>query len=480
MVKGKPNRQAAAALEPVDRSAADILLPSLDGIDRVIAECSFFLKNADEASPPQKRSRVEGTDNSTTAEPDTQGASVKADLFSAMLSVHLSGLHEAITNLGLQLLPALHEISRRLLILLTTPLLASTEAWELCAVLCLYYRAGASNIVRELVEFLLNHHGVLILDNWCLVHQELSEWMFSTTREGLSAYLSEGNNFEAVVERTERKLRSFRYMLLAAGDSIPSEVLQAFAFRFSHEMIEEGMGLVSRESEEVRIAIQALDRGSAQPVHWHLLCEWKAECLLILDTMVAQLRVVDPSLLSCCSAAVERAFETCHRGFQVVPTRLMMEHKEDIDLAISSAPIAAAILAAATQLSHSVRLITYPAVIPLKPSAEALVVQPRQRRIFVEVETPSPLLFGIEETHSVAVTEALPAVVAPPPAVVAPPPSVHSVQPLSQSVSVAPPAPPPAPRQTLVAHQEKSKPAAAAPLHTHSDDIDLPEIDLND
>eukprot|EP00796_Vickermania_ingenoplastis_P004025 gene4025-2879_t len=471
----KEERQAPKERSKTVATAADTLDETLKSIDAVVAEASVFLQ--EQSRPDAKRRRVDDTSSANEAlTPET----AKAELFSAMLSLHLESMCQGVSALGLQLLPALPELTRRLLTLVSTPLVSCAEAWEACAMVALYYGVGTVNMVREIVEFVLREPGVLLLDCPCVVHPELMELLvIRPTSSGAdkSSFLASAMNMEAVMERTERKLRSLRLMLAAAGEALDPAILRQFGVRFCHEIIQEGILPVgSGVTDDVKMALSAF-QSSAVQVQWRVPSEWKPECILLLDTLLGLLRPAEPEMLRCSTSLLFETFLVAQRGMVRLPTYLLRDYNERPGEVLPDGYVGAAALAAATQLRRTLQLMQHPTVLPLKGSQESIAVERRQRRVFVScndgapAETTGPSM----STPAMAAPEPVPVNVATPSQGPA-----RFTYGASVSATATPPGEAPRPAAVKQAASAPPPPATSALPAVTQDEEELPDIDLDD
>lgn len=400
--------------------AAEVVIYQVP-IDKVLEEPFLAIDNiiAEAFTYSHKQATSVGTNKRFCAESEkgkdkTIENMAKRDIFTATLFLPLQRIGNAISSYGMQLLPAVHEISRRLLTLVSSSMLACAEAWEMCARLCLYYGVGAVPVLREVVDFVLREPGVLLLDCPCFVLPELMEYLLLSMSPPPSNKIKNSTgtpllspathrlsrsqqDMDAVLEQTERKLRSLRLMIAAAGDALNPASLQQFALRFSQEIIQDGILNLSSQAGDVAFtAIQAFQHHRAatggttvvsqNPIHWKIPSEWKAECVLLLDTLLAALRPVDMELLRSATLLVQTLYASTQRGMMLVPNHQLHSYQECVGETLSYPEVGASTLAAVTQLERTLLLLRHPPLLPAKSVPATIVVEQRQRRIFVEPE----------------------------------------------------------------------------------------------
>lgn len=411
--KAAPKKPYVAAAEVVLQqiSIQKVLEEAFLAIDNIIGEASAFSHKQTISVGTSKRFCAESErGNERTIENLS-----KRDFFTATLFLPLQQIGSAISTYGLQLLPAIHEISRRVLTLVSSPLLACAEAWETCARLCLYYGVGAVPVLREVVDFVLRESGVLLLDCPCFVIPELMEYLLfsmsppptnkvknstGTPLLSPSTYrLSRSQqDVDALLEQTERKFRSLRLMLAAAGDALNPVSLQQFSLRFSQEIVQDGLlSLSSSPTNDLQTAISAFQHyrtesgggtvSNLNTVQWRIPSEWKAECVLLLDTLLGALRPVDMELLRSATLLAQSLYASTQRGMLMVPNHQLHRYQESVGETLSYPEVGASTLAAVTQLQRTLLLLRHPPFLPQSTIPETILMEQRQRRIFLEGES---------------------------------------------------------------------------------------------
>lgn len=413
MVKSKTVMQKGGekAKEVVEQQlpVEKVLEEAFMAMDKVIAEASTYSHTISESMPPNKRLCTE----TSKSKNNTAEMVLKRDLFTAALLLPLQQIAYAISTYGSQLLPAIHEISSRLLRLVSSPLLACAEAWESCARLCLYYGVGAVPVLREVLDFVLREPGVLLLDCPCCVTPELMEYLMwcatlssgngrHSTSPPLSvaahSFTKSQDDMDALLEQTERKLRSLRLMVTAAGDAVDLLTMQQFAFRFSQEIIQDGILPLPCKNSDLQMTMNVFQGNRAEAgngnllannvrVQWRIPSEWKAECVLLLDTLLGALRPTDMDLLRSATLLVQTLYAHLQRGSEMIPSNCLHTCRESPGETLSYPEIGASTLAAVAQLQRTLFLMRHPPLLPSKSIPLSIVLEERKKRIFVEKET---------------------------------------------------------------------------------------------
>lgn len=400
-------------------SVEKVLEESFLALDKVIADASTYSHTISESMPPNKRLCTE----SAKSKDKTAERVLKRDLFTASLVLPLQQIARAISAYGSQLLPVIHEISSRLLRLVSSPLLACAEAWECCARLCLYYGVGAVPILREVMDFVLREPGVLLLDCPCCVTPELMEYLvwcatLSSVKGGHSttpplsfaahSFSKSQDDMDALLEQTERKLRSLRLMVTTAGDAVDLHTMQQFALRFSQEIIQDGILPLPCRNSDLQMTMNFFqdhrtDSGNSNTssntvrVQWRIPSEWKAECVLFLDTLLGALRPTDMELLRSATLLVQALYANLQRGLEMIPSNCLHTYRESPGETLSYPEVGASTLAAVAQLQRTLFLMRHPPLLPSKSVPTPIVLEERKKRIFIEKET---VLQCAEVSHS--------------------------------------------------------------------------------
>lgn len=498
MSASKRDKKKGGNAKPKERIFQNVTVGNLfesafSGIDNVIDEGSSFVSSAS-----TKRLRFESSPSSLKN--SESEAERKGEILGAMLSVHLKDLTQIVCGSGLQVLPALNEITRRLLTLIASSLLSSAEVWEVCAFVTVYYGIGTANMVQEIVDFLLREPGVLLLDCPCIVQPVITEtFLLSLPPEQPSKAFPDGDRFGVAMERTERKLRALRLMLAASGEGLESNSLRQFAFRFLHEIVEDGM-LPSKDTETDDVqraanalqttALQSPQQNRVQRLRWRIPSEWKTECILMLDTLLKLIRPVDLDMLSCASSLINETYAAAHRGMLQLPTHLL--GPSDMQLhgqVLPTAHVGPSILAAVLELRHTLQLLRHPPLIASHRSVDpsAVVVESRTRKYFIDEEKRAESI-PLDQSSSLqqqgtAVPHITSSVANSFPQAVEPLPTSEPKIVMKPKAPNAPKASEPLPiPQTNESSNliSASSPQPSSPLDMDDEDDDLPDIYLGD
>ncbi|KAL7700991.1 hypothetical protein N2W54_003775 [Lotmaria passim] len=314
-----------------------------------------------------KRPRVEEvTSAAATAALAAAQTSSRLDVFAVTSALQYQTLCCAVATFGLQLLPSLEDISKRVTLAVLTPALSTPEAWETFAVLCSTYRAGMAQAVNEVVESLLREPGVLLIDAPQLVpawyaKTHIHVWPGACATNaatvalgGLLAFAEEQKMRDASAadstsasfspmlhlarvhtDRVARKLRALMEVVYAVGDYVPASSLQQLALRHAMEVMEGGVLPCYRgtaESGEDNVAaFKATDaennssasasehsRPSEGVLRWRVPPAWHAVCVQLLEAFLFTIRPAVPAqLLVSAARVIDVVSGRLHRG---VPT----------------------------------------------------------------------------------------------------------------------------------------------------------------
>ncbi|KAG5480140.1 hypothetical protein CUR178_06193 [Leishmania enriettii] len=406
-------------------------------------------------SPPLKRARDDPVGGVARLTASAAAKGSRLDVFAATSTLQYQALCAAVSAYGLQLLPSLEEILKRVALAVLTPCLSTPEAWETLAMLCTTYRAGAAHVLTELLESFLREPGVLLLDapqlvpTWyaeTFVHLPPSAIASNTATAALGGLLSfaedqklreetDESAQQAVrihTERTARKLRALVDMLYATGEYVPVATLQQTALRHAMEVVEGGVlpcYLSEQECNEAFSAASALpgtaagNSTGAVVLRWRVPAAWHAVSLQLLEAFLFTCRPGLPAqLLVTTTRAISVLAARLHRGVPLLSAGEESSQdgsKEAASVALPPLPVTSAVGASVVRLGHVLQLLRHPVVLPPFQPAQ-LVVERAKRRILVLAEPAA------------APATSAPAVPVPPPA--------ESVA--ARSAGVAPPTPP--------------------------------------
>jgi hypothetical protein len=453
----RPSLTASAATTVTAQEALQAALERLDAVAQEAHAYTQQLKSAAAATthvdvaasaslassaPTHKRPREaeeakEGEESTTAAAAAL--SSSRLDVFAVTSAPAHRTLCNAVAAFGLQLLPSLEDISRRVTLSVLTPALSTAEAWETLAVLCTAYRAGMAHAVSEVLDSLLREPGVLLLDAPQLVPTWYAETFIhvlpeaatnsSTTALGGLLAFAEDQQMRVVVpsssssslmlsraqvhtDRAERKLRALADIVAATGAYVSSTTLQQFALRHLMEVVEGGVVPCYRsaaESGEVNVASFSTtgastsankittgshtavnsSSSSSQVLRWRVPPAWHAACLQLLETFLFVLRPAVPAqLLVTASLVLNVVSGRLHRGIPVLnpqdPASSPHRDPEDVrQSAAASAPLSVshAVNAATVRLGHMLHLLRHPVVLaPYQPPQ--LTLEKAKKRVW--------------------------------------------------------------------------------------------------
>lgn len=366
----------AAVTVTVKSSVMEVLGHALSSLDEVAQEshrrrqrqalntAACAASTAAAAAASRKRGREEDGDAATAA-PAAPSSSSLSGVYAAMALPYYETIETAVAAYGLQLLPVLHEVVRRVGLAASTPALASPESWETAAMLCAYFGAGpAARMVEELLEGLVRARGVFFFDAPCVTGEEsaaaaaasggnsngdgqqlLARLSLAEVRGDIAqgkdaaATTSSNSNSNAqqhqqrakALEAAARKLAALAGMLTAVGPYVPSALLQRAALRFTQEVVEGG--ILSLDAA-VAAAIAATPhgqqggaaaaeraaaaRGQQSRIFWRVPAACQAPCLEVLDALL-MLRGMPAELAVCAGRTVAEVMASLGRGALVCP-----------------------------------------------------------------------------------------------------------------------------------------------------------------
>ncbi|CAG9573329.1 conserved hypothetical protein [Leishmania major strain Friedlin] len=526
-------------------TAEEVLHAALEQLDSIAQEAHVYTQQlkaaelngaaAEATSPPFKRARDDPASGETRLAASTAAKGSRLDVFAAMSALQYQALCAAVAACGLQLLPSLEEILKRVALAVLTPWLSTPEAWETLAMLCTTYRAGAAHALTELLESLLREPGVLLLDApqlvpaWyaeAVVHVLPSAMASNAATAALGGLLTlaedqqlREESAESVqqavhihTERTARKLRALVDMLYAAGGYVPTATLQQMALRHAMEVVEGGVlpcylseqeyseafntastfpgtaAAAASSSSFVGAAATAGDSTSAAVLRWSVPAAWHAVSLQLLEAFLFTCRPGLPAqLLVTATRAINVLAARLHRGVPLLSTSQdpnstadpnQDRSKKATSVALPLLPATVAVGAAVVRLGHVLQLLRHPVVLPPLQPAQ-LVVEKAKRRTFVSVEPAAAPV-----TSAPAAPAAPPAetVAAPSARVTTTPPPQQQPQPVVPTVAAPAVAPAPTAALPRTPQQQPVKPAPPPqpPAVVDSPDDDIPDIVMDD
>ncbi|CBZ26799.1 conserved hypothetical protein [Leishmania mexicana MHOM/GT/2001/U1103] len=522
-------------------TAEEALHAALEQLDSIAQEAHVYTQQqkaaalnsaaAEATSPPFKRVRDDPAGGTARLTASTAAKGSRLDVFAAMSALQYQALCAAVAAYGLQLLPSLEEILKRVALAVLTPWLSTPEAWETLAMLCTTYRAGAAHALTELLESLLREPGVLLLDApqlvpaWyaeAVVHVLPSAMASNAATAALGGLLTlaedqqlREESAESVqqampihTERTARKLRALVDMLYAAGGYVPTATLQQMALRHAMEVVEGGVlpcylseqeyseafntvstfpgtAAAASSSSFVGAGATAGDSTGAAVLRWSVPAAWHAVSLQLLEAFLFTCRPGLPAqLLVTTTRAINVLAARLHRGVPLLSTLQDPNStadpsqdggKKTMSVALPLLPVTAAVGAAVVRLGHVLQLLRHPVVLPPLQPAQ-LVVEKAKRRTFMLTEPPAAT------------------VAAPSARVTTPPPQQQQLRPVAPTVAA--PAVVPAPAASLprtsapkptppvevrpAPQPVKPAPPPQPPAVVDSTDDDIPDIVMDD
>ncbi|KAG5506055.1 hypothetical protein GH5_05737 [Leishmania sp. Ghana 2012 LV757] len=432
---------AASTHTVTAQEALHVVLEQLDSIAREAHAYTQQLKAVaqngaavEATSPPLKRARDDPVGGVARLTASAAAKGSRLDVFAAMSTLQYQALCAAVSAYGLQLLPSLEEILKRVALAVLTPCLSTPEAWETLAMLCTTYRAGAAHVLTELLESFLREPGVLLLDAPQLVPTWYAEtfvhlppWAIGSNTAtaalgGLLSFAEDQRLREETdesaqqaarihTERTARKLRALVDMLYATGEYVPVATLQQTALRHAMEVVEGGVlpcYLSEQECNEAFSAASALPGTAAASasssvvgaaaagnstgavvLRWRVPAAWHAVSLQLLEAFLFTCRPGLPAqLLVTTTRAISVLAARLHRGVPLLSAGEESSQdgsKEAASVALPPLPVTSAVGASVVRLGHVLQLLRHPVVLPPFQPAQ-LVVERAKRRIFVLAE----------------------------------------------------------------------------------------------
>ncbi|GET88286.1 hypothetical protein, conserved [Leishmania tarentolae] len=530
-------------------TAEEALHVALQQLDSIAQEAHVYIQQrkaatlngpeVEGASPPFKRARDDsaGSEARLTAFAAAKGS--RLDVFAAMSTLQYQALCATVAAYGLQLLPSLEEILKRVVLAVLTPWLSTPEAWETLAMLCTTYRAGAAHALTELLESLLREPGVLLLDApqlvpaWyaeTFVHVMPSAMASNAAAAALGGLLtlaedqrlreeSAESSQQAVhihTERTARKLRALADMLYASGGYVPTATLQQMGLRHAMEVVEAGVlpcylseqeyseafstasafpgTAAAASSSFVGATAMAGNSTSAAVLRWRVPAAWHAVSLQLLEAFLFTCRPGFPAqLLVTTTRAINVLAARLHRG---VPHLSALKDpnstadpnqegcKKATSVALTLLPVPAAVGAAVVRLGHVMQLLCHPVVLPPFQPVQ-LVVEKAKRRTFVLAESAAAAVTSAPAAPSTPPVET---VTAPSARATTPPPPQHQPRPVASTAAAPAAVLPPTPASESTSPLEvrpapqsvKPTPPPQPPAVVDGTDDDIPDIVMDD
>ncbi|KPA78170.1 hypothetical protein ABB37_06342 [Leptomonas pyrrhocoris] len=483
-----------------------------------------FSASSSSTVPPHKRPREDGddiTDSKAAQAVVVTAASLsnsRLDVFAATSTLQYRTLCTAVAAFGLQLLPSLEDVSKRVTLAVLTPALSTPEAWETFAMLCTTYRAGMAHPVNEIMESLLREPGVLLLDAPQLVPAWYAETYVhvlpggcaanttTATFGGLLSFAedqkvrdtsSESAPVQHLVrvhtDRAARKLCALVDIIYAAGGYVPSSTLQQMALRHVMEVVESGVLPCYRsasESGEETVAVfhtssaaapttpstsghaEASSEGAQHVLRWRVPPAWHAVCLQLLEAFIFTIHPAVPAqLLVAVSHIMNVVSARLHRGVPVLcdddaPSTEEPNEGATKETMAPPLPVSHAVNAAVVRLGHVLHLLQHPVVLaPYQPPQ--LTLEKAKRRVWsVDTEatasTPTATAVAVVEQKDASPPTSAQTAAAVPVAPVQAPPTLGA----APVTAAAPPTPSSAPsveRTQLAVKPTPAVPPAATP-----------------
>lgn len=343
-------------------------------------------------------------------------------VYAAMAAPHFEAISRTVALYGLQLLPSLDDILKRVAIAVSTPHLSSAEAWQALATLSLAYRAGTTTVVAEVMEALLREDGMLLLDAPQFVARgpaalqprtaggatatanSTSRSSSSTTNNAADATtISEASRVAsaAAAARVAAMLESLCTTLYATGPFLPSVLLQQFAGRLAVEVIDQAL-LCCDTSDGWKTAQENPRGNSACGV---VPAAWRAPCLHLLEACIFLCRPAVPAaLVATVSRAISSFTGHLHRGVPLLASSAAASEEEAVHAAVGGPAEYLAVMEAVVRLGHTLQLLRHPVVLPLFVAPQMTAVERVRCRQFrstsveppqtTEERTVAPLLNG--------------------------------------------------------------------------------------
>lgn len=477
-------------------TAKAVLQAALDGLDAVSIESQHHQRKLRAAHPSEDgvtevvatatSGDVVGMKRSRSAAEVAQQPDRTDEVYAAMSCGHYETICTAVAAFGLQLLPSLDDIIRRVGLAVATPLLASAESWETAAMICTYYRAGSLRLLEELLEMLLREPGVFLLDAGCVVPACLSVTSSGCRTTNSAANMSPMPADVIVYEhRVRRKLQALCQMLLATGPCLPPAKLQQVALRIATEVVEQGILAHRQDDEASHLAASPPHGGTTAAVpllRWRVPVTWQADCLHLLRTLLLVCKPIPSEVSVCAMRVVQEVMASLHRGSVVRPATASAPDQDATtareESSVSTDPLLPKfssrrdLLVAAVELQAALCVWRHPAV-ATQYTVPQPVVERIKRRVFVVDDTPhpTPTTVGGMECSAVSTPSPVASVAAP-----------HRAG--ADVVAQAPVVPPPEPGPVATAPSQRPPPTrqhctpVAPTILSEADD--LPDIDMTD
>ncbi|KAG8340687.1 hypothetical protein TRVL_08485 [Trypanosoma vivax] len=271
--------------------ADDILNDTLSALDAIVADAQRYLKEQEECGGARASSHRKD-----------------CKVFAAMAEPHYHTLQSIVMTYGLQLLPSLELIQRRVLLVLSFPAAMGSSWWELAALLGTYFRAGAARILEELLLVLLEEKRPFLLHSPCLtgwaVEDNFNEIEGQTTRGNDRATELAVGKEKTEISAVLRNMQAFDEMLLALGPFVQIVTIQRVAHRFAQEVVLEGVlddsGRIGGGFSHDSLVSDAGAQNRRPLVISELL---KPKCVDLLTTLLTICRPL-PSTVAACAVRV--------------------------------------------------------------------------------------------------------------------------------------------------------------------------------
>ncbi|CBH15195.1 hypothetical protein, conserved [Trypanosoma brucei gambiense DAL972] len=293
------NRNAAQSTTNVVH-ATDVLGSALTAIDAIVADAQQHQR---------KKEQREATGPALAGIKRQRGGEV----FAVMAEPHFRALQTIVLLYGVQLMPSLDAIMRRVLICVTSPVLVSSDCWELAAMLGTYFRAGAARLLEEVLALLLAERSPFLLGSPCVVVDVVASQGLPANTNGSTDISGKDRNAvdqEKVYDgsSTQRNLRAFDDLLVALGPFLPSSTMQQVALRYAEEVVVNGMlnAQASAGCSTGQLAsYQERQQQQVEPQQTSVEAALRPQCVSLLTTLLTLCRPLPSNTAACAVRAVK-------------------------------------------------------------------------------------------------------------------------------------------------------------------------------
>nr|CCC93433.1 conserved hypothetical protein [Trypanosoma congolense IL3000] len=280
------------------KHANDVLGGSLDALDAIIMD----------AQQQQKKKRRQVTSSTSEAAWPQRGGSV----FAVMTEPHFRALKTIVMLYGVQLMPSLDAILRRVLLCMSSPALVSSESWELAAMLGTYFRAGATRLLEEVLLLFLSEKNTFVLGSPCMVIEGTGGKGNENDHgapgiDNRKQWAVEGWTYE--YSTTHRNLRAFEELLTALGPFVATATMQRTLLRYTQEVVVYGLlssqAATDQSGRKPRDGKEEHQQQQREPEERGVDASLKPQCIDLLTSLLVICRPLPSNAAACAVRAVK-------------------------------------------------------------------------------------------------------------------------------------------------------------------------------